>query len=395
LLFEFNLYSSILLLFFIVGLVFAVLLFAKSALKKTKADKWLGLFLILCILYIAPWMLGFAGWYDNPFYKQIILYITFHHLLFIGPVIYFYVQSLLNPSFVLNKKNWIHFIPGMLYLLYALFTWLADCYFLSTTYFYADGMDREFDGWYQNIGFVSMLAYFIASLQYYNLYKKIIVQNISYADWVLFRWIKTFLIAFLIILIVKVLFHIAGYFPFFQQLRYKGSWGQFFLFGIVYSYVAIMGFFNEINTKLPFETKIANNNITLEIENAPIGTETNELESDANLQEWKLKLEKYLVSDKSYQNEELNLTQVAKALQTNQNIISKTINQGFGVNFNDWVNIARVNAVKLALQNGEQKSKTLLSIAFDCGFNSKATFNRAFKKHTNLSPKEWMEQKIS
>ncbi len=43
------------------------------------------------------------------------------------------------------------------------------------------------------------------------------------------------------------------------------------------------------------------------------------------------------------------------------------------------------------LKAGEQKNQTLLGIAFDCGFNSKATFNRAFKKQTGLSPKEWIE----
>lgn len=44
------------------------------------------------------------------------------------------------------------------------------------------------------------------------------------------------------------------------------------------------------------------------------------------------------------------------------------------------------------LSNGEQKQQTLLGIAFECGFNSKATFNRAFKKVTGVSPKEWLQQ---
>ena len=46
---------------------------------------------------------------------------------------------------------------------------------------------------------------------------------------------------------------------------------------------------------------------------------------------------------------------------------------------------------KFKLKAGEQKTQTLLGIAYDCGFNSKATFNRAFKKSTGLSPKEWLE----
>jgi AraC-like DNA-binding protein len=81
---------------------------------------------------------------------------------------------------------------------------------------------------------------------------------------------------------------------------------------------------------------------------------------------------------------------VAKQLNTNPSIISKVINQGFQLNFNDFINTYRIKAVKEKLHAGEQKTQTLLGIAFDCGFNSKATFNRAFKKETGVSPKEWL-----
>jgi AraC-like DNA-binding protein len=240
-----------------------------------------------------------------------------------------------------------------------------------------------------------MLAYFIVSLRYYNLYKKMIVQNISYADWVLFKWIKTFLVAFLVMLIIKVLFQIADFVPEFQELRYKGAWGQYFLFGLIFCYVGVMGYFNEVNTKLPFETNILDNSIVVQAEGEDPKNNNDSLSIDDSVLEWKPKLENYLYEQKAYQNEELNLSQIAKDLKTNPNIISKTINQGFGVNFNDWVNEARVKAVQESLQKGAQQTQTLLSIAFDCGFNSKATFNRAFKKYTNRSPKEWIEENIS
>ena len=62
------------------------------------------------------------------------------------------------------------------------------------------------------------------------------------------------------------------------------------------------------------------------------------------------------------------------------------------MNFNDFVNKYRVEEVKKAFDNGDHKKSTLLGIAFDCGFNSKATFNRAFKKNTGLSPKDYLEK---
>ena len=47
------------------------------------------------------------------------------------------------------------------------------------------------------------------------------------------------------------------------------------------------------------------------------------------------------------------------------------------------------------LKLGEHRNQTLLGLALDSGFNSKATFNRSFKKLTSLSPKEWMAQNVS
>ena len=61
------------------------------------------------------------------------------------------------------------------------------------------------------------------------------------------------------------------------------------------------------------------------------------------------------------------------------------------MNFNDFINHYRIEAVKEKLQKEEHKTSTLLGIAFDCGFNSKATFNRAFKKSIDLSPKDYLK----
>ena len=74
------------------------------------------------------------------------------------------------------------------------------------------------------------------------------------------------------------------------------------------------------------------------------------------------------------------LTDVAKKLKTNASVISRTINQGFQMNFNDCINNYCIEAVKSRFTNEEHKKSTLLGIAYDCGFNSKAIFNRAFKK---------------
>ncbi|MFM8912794.1 MAG: helix-turn-helix domain-containing protein [Flammeovirgaceae bacterium] len=62
------------------------------------------------------------------------------------------------------------------------------------------------------------------------------------------------------------------------------------------------------------------------------------------------------------------------------------------MNFNDFVNHYRIKALLHRIEEGEHTIQTLLSLAFECGFNSKSTFNRAFKRATLLNPKEYIEK---
>lgn len=90
-----------------------------------------------------------------------------------------------------------------------------------------------------------------------------------------------------------------------------------------------------------------------------------------------------------YRNPELTLTDLANQLGTNPSLLSKIINRSFGKNFNDYVNQYRVLEVKENLANPANAHLTIMSLAYDAGFNSKATFNRAFKKFTGDSPKTY------
>ena len=212
--FNFGFFSSLLLIFFVHGLVYAALILRKGIVKQSKAEKWLSAFIFLCVLYVAQWMLGFAGWYDTQPYREILFYTPFHHLFFIGPVMFFYVQSLLNPSFKFGKKEWLQLLPGILYILYCIVMVVADKIILSQKYFVADNRDRDFDNWYQKAGLCSMLIYFCITLRYYNLYKKLMAQVISYTDTVLFKWIKRFLISFLLMQLLQIGFNVFWrYFP--------------------------------------------------------------------------------------------------------------------------------------------------------------------------------------
>ncbi len=400
--FEFDFYSSLLLISFSQGIIYSVLLLIKAVRTENKSNYWLSLFVFLCSLYIAPWMLGFAGWYDTQPYRDFLFYMPFQHLFFVGPIIFFYTQSLLNPSFRCTKKEVLHLIPGTLYLIYIFGIWLYDQFIFGTYYFYQDGMDKDFDNGYQKLGFVSMSFYFIMSLRYYNRYRKLMYQVVSYADRVLFRWVRTYLIAFLIMLVLPIISDVAALF--FPALKsYQGSWWFFLFFSIVMYYIAVMGYANPVHATIGFRMSVFDkkpllltsqnqNGDTIEATVIDIDYEIFEEKPSPEFEVLKRKIETLIQAERLYQNPELTLTDLSKKLAANVSIVSRTINQGFQMNFNDFINNYRIEAVKTMFQNGEHKKSTLLGIAFDCGFNSKATFNRAFKKNTGFSPKEYLEK---
>jgi AraC-like DNA-binding protein len=222
-------------------------------------------------------------------------------------------------------------------------------------------------------------------------------------------------LAFLGILILRVLFFIIN-----------PDWGEFgsqfwyyLSFSFLFSYVAIAGYTNVIKhttlsevgqgvytvfrsdglkeAGLTAEESVNHSAPKTKVDESPTEPvlptkkEANKKPLDeAEISEWKEKLQRTMNENRLYENPRLTLTDVAQELLTNTKFVSTIVNQGFQMNFNDYVNQFRVEAVKQRLKEGEHISKTLLGVALDCGFNSKATFNRAFKKNTSISPQEYL-----
>jgi len=88
----------------------------------------------------------------------------------------------------------------------------------------------------------------------------------------------------------------------------------------------------------------------------------------------------------------LQLRSVAERLGVNANQLSEAVNDGSGQNFNDFLNGYRVAAVRKRFDAGDHDQLTFLAIAYECGFNSKASFNRAFRKHTGMTPSAYVKR---
>jgi AraC-like DNA-binding protein len=396
--FHFSFYSSLLLILFSQGILFALLLLVKGFKTANKSYKWLSLFTFLCSCYLLPWMLGHAGWYSLQPYRDVLFYIPTQQQLLIGPVIFYYTQSLLNPAFKINRRNWWHLLPALLYALYSIVVFITDKVVLHEYYFYANGKDKDLDKWYQFAGLLSMLFYGWLSLRYYQLYKKIIYQAISYADAVLLGWVKKYLLSFFAMQVIMLCL-----------LVFSPSWGGFtqkwwyyFLFGCLTYYIAltayvnqktaVIGFIKSFGANQPVYLLYPENNLPFQPQEKMLLTmqpAVDKATDAAELEPFKKRIKESLEQEKIYTNPDLTLPLLAQQAGISVAVASKVINLCFGLNFNDFINQYRVDAVKQLLLTGEHQRQTILSIGFECGFNSKTTFNRSFRKITGLSPKEF------
>jgi len=102
-------------------------------------------------------------------------------------------------------------------------------------------------------------------------------------------------------------------------------------------------------------------------------------------------IESHLRERKLYRQPELRIEDVARAVRKPLHLVSLAVNQGGGRNFATLVNEMRVNYVQRRLARGTAASR-VLDVAFEAGFNSKASFNRVFKRVAGVTPSEYLEQ---
>jgi len=108
----------------------------------------------------------------------------------------------------------------------------------------------------------------------------------------------------------------------------------------------------------------------------------------------KKSLEEVMKNNQPYRNPGLSLTDLAEMTGTSPHSLSRVVNEGYGMNFNDFINAYRVEEFKRLVQLETYRNQTLLAIAFAVGFNSKSAFNRSFKKLEDCTPRDYLKGKV-
>lgn len=104
------------------------------------------------------------------------------------------------------------------------------------------------------------------------------------------------------------------------------------------------------------------------------------------------KLELHMQSQQSFLNPTLNIDTLAEEVGVAAQDISLALNHHLGRHFFDFINGYRIKAACEMLASPDSSEKTVLEISLESGFNSKSSFNTAFKKKMQITPSEYRQQ---
>lgn len=355
------------------ALLFFLLLFFRGIKQERLADKILGFLLFLLAFEIQDYTFGFAGinilWNElNGFPRGLTL--------LIGPTLYFYLKAQTNSSFKLQWIHSLHLIPWLIKVGIELPIFLqgqeaVQAFQMSDTAVVLGTLNRV-------VRYASYIIYFYLSLRIYRAYRSWSVQHVSNAETISFQWFRNVVVGIITSFVVKE--GISTFSNIYDLSFYKDWWWNLVM-GAVILYIGLKGYTQHQPNHIDFSF---GSDDTLDNK---IPADKDQTAEDAALAE---RIVSYVQTHKPYLKPDLSIAQFSKQLGYSMAEVSAYINKTYGKNFNDYINGHRVAEFKVQVNEPENKDYTLLAIALDCGFNSKSTFNRAFKKTEGMSPKEWL-----
>jgi AraC-like DNA-binding protein len=106
----------------------------------------------------------------------------------------------------------------------------------------------------------------------------------------------------------------------------------------------------------------------------------------------KVKINGVLEDHKMYLNPDLNLRILAEKANLSERQLSAFLNNEMRVSFYDLINFYRVTEAKRRLLSRDYDKFTMEGIGYSCGFKSRSSFFKIFKKETGVSPSAYKKQ---
>jgi AraC-like DNA-binding protein len=351
-----------------------------------------GLFLSVSLLLRQTYRYGFLAMLIFSFSLTLGHYVTFWAGLFskyphliglssplpwlFGPALYFYIkQSQSQQKLSFTFTSLLHFTPFFLHFFYLIPFYLSSATnkltkASSSTLYHLENLIIN---WGQTIGLL-----FYGGIILYNVLKnedKKASKPLLYMGW----------------LFVGFALSHASYYMMVYGYSYVKIYDYYIsVFMSVFIYcVGYMGFLKpDIVATPPHKTLTVN---TVKSSIKPVKYAHSVL-TDHHAQQLLEKLRLLMQSEKLYLNPALKMQDVADKMGISAHHLSQLLNEQTQQNYAAFINAYRVEAATKKLQNPQYAHEKIIAIAYDVGFNTKASFNAHFKKQTGVSPSIYRQQ---
>lgn len=382
---RFGTYSILLSIGTVHGLVLAALLLSAPA--NRTANRLLALLVTLVALRVLPYIIGFAGFYDAwPW----LSFMPYDWSLALGPVIWLYVQAV-STGALPRRWTW-HLAPGALQGLYYTIVFVQPLEFKN---YWNGAVQVPYvipveTAW----SFAALAIYLVLAWRSHARYQHWLDTALSNREEFRLDWLRIFLFAcsatvalwIATTLVEEILggFNYFDRFPlyiWFSLVVYGLGLGGLRSAGLAYPRPAAAE--SATDSATGSDTASANDSAT-DPAAAPSAAADRQVDWRAMGARWDAEVR----ARGWWRDPDLTAPRLARHLATNTTYLSRALNEGLGRNFNEFVNRIRVEAVQAELRSGDA-DRDVLAVALDAGFNSKASFNRVFKRLTGTTPTEY------
>jgi AraC-like DNA-binding protein len=374
------------------GAVTATLLL--RARGNREANRVLAALLAVVVLRLVPYIIGYAGFYDAyPW----LSFAPFDLPLAIGPLLWLYVVRLTGDE--MPARWWLHLLPAALHftIYFALFAFvpLDTRHALVRTW-----IDPLVAPVITFASLVGLAGYGWRALQVRHSYQAWLDDHLSNRVEYSLTWLGWLLR--IMAAVGLIWFGVAITDQFIRPLSYFDEFPFYLVQAIAVWCLALMAY-READRRYP--TPASERVVELAPDHATrsVDGQIAEYSTGADTQDhaaagatpgpdWGALGASYLATlrlEQWWRDPQLTLSRLAQKLATNTSYLSRALNRGLGQNFNECINRMRVEGVQRALEAGS--TLDLVQIGFDCGFNSKASFQRAFVLHAGQTPSAYRD----
>ena len=295
------------------------------------------------------------------------------------PVFYLYVLSVCYSDFKLKPKHLLHALPFLI----ANLTLLPRFYGVDTALkiHFIENRQSMIELKFNHILLhVQMIIYFVAVFRVLRKSKKLYLENYAGKNINSYHWLFQFTVVLSIVYAIALLKNILK----FSDYAYISEWIKVGLL-LLSLFIICWYLFKALNNPELFRNVDSKLKLVSEIVSEERSNEDS-ADHETEYNEELLRLKKYMAEEKPFLNSSLTIQDISSEIEIPVRDLSLLINHQLGQHFYDFVNTYRIENAMNMLKDETKSKVTILEILYEVGFNSKSSFNTAFKKHTGTTP---------